>query len=89
MKSGSPDSDHAVLDGELFVFGSNLAGIHGAGAARFARQHAEQRYFVTRVGCGLAGYTDADIAPMFATAPDNCRLPPGWRELGATHGQTL
>ncbi len=23
--------------------------------------------------------TDADIAPMFANAPDNCDLPEGWR----------
>jgi hypothetical protein len=36
-------------------------------------------FAVTRIGCGLAGYTDADIAPMFADAPDNCDLPESWR----------
>ncbi len=110
----------------IFVFGSNLAGRHGKGAALYARQHhgaiygqgeglqgdsyaiptkdaflrtmplaeiearvarfltfARQfnaRFVVTRIGCGLAGYTDAQIAPMFANSPDNCILPDGWRQ---------
>ncbi len=110
----------------IFVFGSNLAGRHGAGAALFARRnhgaiygcgvgpqgnsyaiptkdyriqtlpletiqgyvngflhyarnHPELDFQVTRIGCGLAGYTDAQIAPMFANAPSNCHLPDGWR----------
>ena len=110
----------------FFVFGSNLAGRHGKGAAytaqrdygaefgvgegptgrayaiptkdenlrtlplsdiaasietfkAFAREHPEISFGVTRIGCGLAGYTDADIAPMFANAPENCELPEGWR----------
>lgn len=110
----------------VFVFGSNLAGRHGAGAARFARTHRGAVYGsgegrqgqsyaiptkdsklrtlpldqialhvekfleyaaghpgltfeVTRVGCGLAGYSDEQIAPLFKGAPDNCALPIGWR----------
>jgi hypothetical protein len=35
---------------------------------------------VTRIGCGLAGYTDAQIAPFFRGAPLNCNLPEGWRQ---------
>lgn len=109
----------------IFVFGSNLAGRHGAGAALtarnnygavygvgsgrtgnayaiptknaqlrtlplmtiaqhivvflgYARQHPDLDFLVTRIGCGLAGYTDAQIAPFFQTAPQNCRLPDGW-----------
>lgn len=109
----------------IFVFGSNLAGIHGAGAALHARKHCgaiygqgiglqgnsygiptkdlrirtlplhdidhyvdnfidfaighpEMTFQVTRIGCGLAGYTDSDIAPMFKYAPSNCLLPEGW-----------
>lgn len=27
------------MDNEIFVFGSNLAGIHGVGAAKYARDH--------------------------------------------------
>ena len=110
----------------IFVFGSNLAGRHGAGAAKVARMHygaitgrgwgpqgqswaiptkdvqlktlplheiaksvqqfladarnhPELDFNVTRIGCGLAGYTDTDIAPMFKDAPANCQLPQGWR----------
>lgn len=47
----------------------------------FAREHPELYFFVTRIGCGLAGYTDVLIAPMFRAAPANCELPHGWREL--------
>jgi len=35
---------------------------------------------VTRVGCGLAGYRDEQIAPLFRDAPANCDLPDGWRQ---------
>ena len=111
---------------KIFVFGSNLAGRHGAGAALFARQyhgaiygkgvgiqgnsyalptkdehlrslpleeiktyvdqflsyaeyHPELDFIVTRVGCGLAGYTDDEIKPMFNAAPNNCHLPEEWK----------
>jgi len=117
---------------KIFVFGSNLAGRHGAGAAlearrkygaiygcgeglqgysygiptkdrelrprtldeikisvdkfiEFARETSETIYQVTKIGCGRAGYTEADIAPMFEGAPDNCELPIGWRTWNADH----
>lgn len=110
----------------IFVFGSNEAGKHGAGAAHhalkchgavynqgiglqgnswgiptkdsnlktldlstinryvrdfieFAKSNPDKKFFVTRIGCGLAGYQDCDIARMFNRAPDNCYLPSGWR----------
>lgn len=34
---------------------------------------------VTRVGCGLGGHQDADIAPMFQAAPDNCYYDTFWQ----------
>ena len=108
---------------EIFVFGSNLAGFHGGGAARiayeqfgaewgvgvgrtgkcyaiptmqggvetirwyvdefisYAEQHPELTFLVTRIGCGIAGFTDKQIAPLFAAARDlpNVALPEGWR----------
>lgn len=121
-------------DASIFVFGSNLAGRHGKGAALdaknehgavygvgvgrtgnsyaiptkdesiqtlplerievyvsdfldYARANPSLTFEVTRVGCGLAGYSDADIAPMFYEAPGNCNLPDGWRPaLEATSG---
>jgi Na+-driven multidrug efflux pump len=109
----------------IFVFGSNLAGRHGAGAALVAAQKFGAKYgiaygrtgrcyaiptknsllktleldlikhnveefieyasiykgnfFVTRIGCGLAGYKDKQIAPMF-TKLDNCSYPLQWKE---------
>lgn len=130
-----PDRNHRITPeyitqlqpDEIFVFGSNLAGMHGGGAARiarlqfgaqmgqgvglqgqsyaiptmqggtetirpyvdefvrFARQHPELTFLVTRIGCGIAGFDDADIAPLFreATLVDNIHLPESfWEELG-------
>lgn len=47
---------------------------------RYARANPDLRFFVTRIGCGLAGYKDEQIAPMFKGAPDNCDLPEEWKE---------
>lgn len=116
----------ADYDDVVFVFGSNLAGRHGAGAALTARQvygaergvgigrtgqayaiptkdarlktlewesirhyvgefleyvkfHKDEVFFVTRIGCGLAGYQDKDIAPMFRGAPENCIFDIKWK----------
>ena len=115
----TPDFITSLAENEIFVFGSNLAGFHGGGAARvahqrfgavsgqgvglqgqsyaiptmqggvetirpyvdefivFARQHPELTFLVTRIGCGIAGFTDEDIAPLFkeALGTDNIILP--------------
>ena len=34
----------------------------------FARQHPELTFLVTRIGCGIAGFTDKQIAPLFVYA---------------------
>jgi hypothetical protein len=104
---------------EIFVFGSNLAGMHGGGAAyvafqkfgavmgcgvglrgqsyaiptmqggvetimpyvdefiSFAKSHPDLFFYVTRIGCGIAGFRDKDIAPLFkdATGVENICLP--------------
>src|SRR4051812_33883116 len=44
------------------------------GFLQFARKHPELEFQVTRVGCGLAGYSDQDIAPFFTAAPQNCKF---------------
>lgn len=116
-KGYTPDCIHSLAPGEIFVFGSNLQGMHGGGAARvayqyfgaiwgqgvglqgqsyaiptmqggvetikpyvdefigFARQHRELKFLVTRIGCGIAGFRDEDIAPLFANAAS---LPNVW-----------
>lgn len=118
---------------EIFVFGSNLAGVHGAGAAKvaykkhgarwgmgvghygcsyaiptkdqniktlpietvkvfinaflaYAGYNPELDFKVTRIGCGLAGYEDKDIAPMFANATGNVMFDEAWKPyLGDTY----
>lgn len=47
----------------------------------YAKSHPEMQFFVTRIGCVLAGHADANIAPMFLNAPDNCDFPDTWREF--------
>jgi len=110
----------------VFCFGSNDAGMHGRGAAKFAYEkrgarfgksyghhgdsfaiptkdediitlpldriqcyvwgflayaagHRKLVFQVTRIGCGLAGYTDEQMAPMFFGAPLNCIFDERWR----------
>ncbi len=46
----------------------------------FASDNPGLLFEVTRIGCGLAGYSDSDIAPMFRNAPSNCILSPEWIE---------
>lgn len=43
----------------------------------FAKAHPEQTFLVTRVGCGIVGYTPQDIAPLFKRAKNvsNIHLP--------------
>lgn len=47
----------------------------------FAERNPQLNFFVTRVGCGLAGYRDQDIAPLFRGVSNNVELPHGWPEL--------
>lgn len=105
-------------ENEIFVFGSNIQGSHGGGAAWYAyktfgaewgvgegltgrtyalptmegvsslkhavehfiacvKQHPELTFLVTAVGCGIAGYTPQEVAPLFkdALALENVYLP--------------
>ena len=115
----TPENIQTLGEDEVFVFGSNLAGIHAGGAAsvalkRFgavmgqgvgiqgqsyaiptmqggvetikpyvddfialAREWDQTTFYVTRIGCGIAGFRDEEIAPLFADAIDlyNVRLP--------------
>ena len=43
----------------------------------FAKSHTELVFLVTRIGCGIAGFKDEEIAPLFADALsiDNIILP--------------
>ena len=113
---------------DVSVFGSNLQGRHGTGAAlhakkyfgaiygqgegrqgnsyaiptksdpyhslplnaismyvkwflEYAEEHFEESFHVTAIGCGLAGYTPEQIAPMFKDAPENVNLPEEFKKV--------
>ena len=118
----TPDKITSLQPNEVFVFGSNEAGIHGAGAALLARQkfgavlgqgfglygqsfaiptknyyiytlaisniktyvdnflvfakgNPHLTFYVTQIGCGLAGHSAKHIAPLFMGSPANVILP--------------
>ncbi|MBQ3325243.1 MAG: hypothetical protein IJG81_10435 [Muribaculaceae bacterium] len=121
----TPEFITELQPNEIFVFGSNLQGMHAGGAARvaynkfgavwgngvglqgqsyaiptmhggveaikpytdefikFAAQHPELTFLVTRIGCGIAGFADKEIAPLFAGALDspNVILPQSFVEI--------
>lgn len=121
----TPNLITTLKPGEIFVFGSNLAGMHGGGAARtarlhfgavpgngdgpqgqsyaiptmqggvetirpyvdkfiaYAKAHPGQVFLVTPIGCGIAGFSPEDIAPLFreAVRVDNIHLPQSFWEL--------
>jgi hypothetical protein len=55
----------------------------------FADQHQELRFLVTMIGCGNAGYSPRDIAPLFKGCIDleNVALPiEFWNVLGLKMG---
>lgn len=111
----TPDKIIKLNDNEIFVFGSNLSGRHGKGAAKTAltwgakwgqaaglqgktygiptkdasvkrilrideikpfvddfikcaTYHSGNIFYVTEIGCGLAGYKPKNIAPLFKEA---------------------
>ena len=52
---------------------------------RDATKRQDLMFQVTCIGCGLAGLTDEDVAPMFLAAPENCVFDEFWRgHLGDT-----
>lgn len=121
----TPEAISSLKADEVFVFGSNLQGHHGGGAARaalnkfgaiwgqgvglqgqsyaiptmqggvetfrpyveqfidFAKEHTELFFYVTRIGCGIAGFKDQDIAPLFKNALNvaNICLPKSFADL--------
>ncbi|MGN0051458.1 MAG: transcriptional regulator, partial [Prevotella sp.] len=49
-----------------------------------AKQHPDQHFLVTRIGCGIAGFSPDEIAPLFAEAAEveNISLPDDfWEEI--------
>ena len=49
----------------------------------FAKQHPELIFYVTRIGCGIAGFQDSEIAPLFrgAIGIENIALPQSFMDV--------
>ena len=49
----------------------------------YAKQHSNQHFYVTRIGCGIAGFTDEQMAPLFKDllGLDNVSIPKQWEEI--------
>lgn len=49
----------------------------------FARECDQNTFYVTRIGCGIAGFADEQIAPLFDEAYDlyNVRLPKSFSDI--------
>jgi hypothetical protein len=47
---------------------------------KFAKERPLLIFNVVKIGCGLAGFKEGDMAPLFQKAPANVNLPKGWRE---------
>lgn len=50
------------------------------GLLMYAKHHPEHEFQITRLGCGLAGLKDEDVAPLFFVAPSNCSFDDKWAE---------
>ena len=50
---------------------------------KFAKEHPDFKFLVTRIGCGIAGFCDEEIAPLFKDATDveNIFLPQSFWDL--------
>ena len=55
--------------------GPEVLAAEAATFTSFAAQHPELTFLLTPVGCGIAGYAEAEVAPLFASAPSNVILP--------------
>lgn len=51
----------------------------------YANGRPNLTFDVTRIGCGLAGLTDEQIAPMFNGAPKNVRFDSKWEKWFPAH----
>jgi hypothetical protein len=59
--------------------------------AQYATEHKERRFLVTRIGCGIAGYSSREIAPLFSgcVCLENVTLPADfWDVLGLKMANT-
>ena len=65
--------------------GLGIMGEHIKEFCEFAKANPEKRFLVTKIGCGIAGHTEKDVAPLFEICRniDNITLPASfWKIIG-------
>jgi hypothetical protein len=67
-----------VRDGELRTLPLDMIRRHVRTFLAYAARNDNLTFQITAVGTGLAGYTHAEMAALFADAPPNCELPEEW-----------
>lgn len=67
-------------DGSLNVIPFNDIKVSIKKFVELTRTHPELKFFVTAVGCGLAGYNHSQIAVLFKGCSENCSFPNEWKE---------
>ena len=45
---------------------------------KYAEENPDKEFFLTKIGCGNAGFTEEQIKPMFEHCPPNVQKPEGW-----------
>lgn len=44
----------------------------------YAETHPDKTFYLTKVGCGIAGFSEEEVRPTFKYAPSNVIKPKGW-----------
>lgn len=44
----------------------------------YAETHPDKTFYLTKIGCGIAGYSEDEIKPLFKYMPSNVARPEGW-----------
>lgn len=69
----------ATKDRQLKPLAFSLIEEQIAECVHFIRQHREWNFWVTRVGCELAGFADENIAPLWKGASNNTSFAQPWK----------
>lgn len=87
MKFGAVWGEGRGLHGQTYAIdtmsGWEVLAAEASTFVAFAADHGELTFLLTPVGCGIAGYSATDVAPLFASVASNVTLPESFaRVLG-------
>lgn len=87
-KFGATEGQGVGLQGQSYAIPTMQGGVDTIKSyvdefIAFAKGHPDKFFYVTRIGCGIAGFRDEEIAPLFAEALnlDNVCLPQSFTQI--------